>query len=180
MRNDASKNFGNSFIKSITYETEYYTGGFRYQDHMSPETCVKTTVSKMYDIVLFLRKIAHNNNNISSSCINNYGALAINLLRHNGGYNNSEGYVFMNKMPTEWTVVDNTANAAYDNSLCGPYIEYNKVPSKNILIRRNGLSIERYCTGYDSNIDCQLLSTKNETYMVYGIMFEDHISSLLK
>lgn len=151
-----------------------------YQDHMSPETCVRTTVSKMYDVVLFLRKIKNNHNGvISSSCVNYYGALAINLLRHNGGNNNTEGYVFMNKMPTEWTVVDNTAASAYD-ALYGPYIEYNKVPSKKVLIRRNGLSIERYCTDYDGNIDCQLLSARNETYIVYGIMFEDHISNLLK
>ena len=145
---------------------------------MSPETCVKTTVSKMYDVVLFLRKIPYTGN-VSSSCINNYGVLAINLLRHNGGNNNTEGYVFMNKMPTSWTVVDTTASSAYDGFF-GPYIEYNKVPSKNVLIRRNGLSIERYCTGYNSNIDCQLLSASDETYMVYGIMFEDHISNLLK
>ena len=179
MSNDASKNFGNSFIKSITYETEYSTGNFNYSDHMTPETCVKTSVSKMYDVVLFIRKIASNNGNISSSCINSYGEFAINLLRHNGSSNNTEGYVFMNNMPTEWTFVDSTASSAY-SGLYGPYIEYDKVPSKKVLIRRNRLSIERYCTDYDFNIDCQLLSARNSTYMVYGVMFEDHISNLLK
>lgn len=144
---------------------------------MSPETCIRTTVSKMYDVVLFLRKNANNNNAISPNCANSYGAFAIYLLRDNGS--NLTGYVFMNKMPTEWTIIDNDAASAYDG-LLGPYIEDNKVPSKKVLIRRNGLSIERYCTGYDFNIDSQLLSERGKTYMVYGIMFEDHISSLLK
>ena len=145
---------------------------------MSPATCVKTTVSKMYDVVLFIRKYYEDNILISANCKNPYCRLAINLLRNNGSPENTEGYVFMNKMPTSWSVVRPKATGT--GGILGPYVEYDKSPSEKVLIRRNGLSIERYCTDYDFNIDCQLLSAKNETYMVYGIMFEDRISKLLK
>ena len=178
IKSDASKNFENSFIKSITYETEYSTGNFNYLDHMSPEKCVRTTVSKMYDVVLFIRQYYEDNILLSENCRNPYCELAINLLRNNGSPRNTEGYVFMNKMPTSWTVVRPRATGT--GGILGPYVEYNASPSEKVRIRRNGLSIERYCTDFDSNIDCQLLSAKNETYMVYGVMFEDHISRLLK
>lgn len=62
----------------------------------------------------------------------------------------------------------------------GPYIEYNVAPNKYVKVRRNGLSIERYCTDYDGNIDYQLLARSSTTYYVYGFMLDDSIALLFK
>ena len=168
---DASKNFGNgSFIKSITYETEYSTGNFDYLDHMSPSTCLKTTVSKMYDVVLFIELEREDNTLLAVQ--NTYVSVFKSIIR---GIH--AGYVFMNKMPTSWTNLFNTNGGS---GFIGPYIEYDKCPTNAVRVRRNGLSIERYCTTYSGNIDYQLLFRKNITYYVYGLMLEDHIAKLFK
>lgn len=173
MLNDASKNFGNgSLIKSITYETEYSTGNFDYLDHMTPSTCLRTTVSKMYDVVLFIELEKQDNSNSLLSVPNTYVSVFKSIIR-----GTHAGYVFMNKMPTSWT---NLYNSNTCKAFIGPYIEYDTCPTNAIRVRRNGLSIERYCATYSGNIDYQLLFRKNITYYVYGLMLEDHIARLFK
>lgn len=89
----------------------------------------------------------------------------------------ASGYVFMNLMPTSWTQL----STVDDHEICaGPYIEYGVAPDPSVMVRRNGLSIERYCLDkFDYNLDHQLLA-RDATYYVYGLMLEEHISFLFK
>lgn len=137
---------------------------------MSPSTCIRTTVSKMYDVVLFVELTKTYNSLLAVQ--NTY----IELFRSVINQNTHAGYVFMNLMPTSWTTLVNDVNGGV---FIGPYIEYGRCPTYGVSVRRNGLSIERYCVRYTNNIDYQLLARKN-TYFVYGIMLEDHISNLFK
>ena len=138
---------------------------------MSPSTCLKTTVSKMYDVVLFIELEREDNSLLAVQ--NTYISVFKSIIK---GIH--AGYVFMNKMPTSWTCLFNSNTVK--NSFIGPYIEYDTVPTNAVRVRRNGLSIERYCTTYSGNIDYQLLFRKNITYYVYGLMLEDHIAKLFK
>ena len=138
---------------------------------MAPETCIKTTVSKMYDVVVFFEIPSYFTTStiaVQNPYINTFNKILNNTY--------AAGYVFMNLMPTSWTQL--TTDTKYE--LCaGPYIEYGYAPNKDVMVRRNGLSIERYCTDYDFNLDYQLLA-KDATYYVYGLMLEEHISFLFR
>ena len=170
LHSDATKNFGNgSFIKSITYETSY-TITNDYSNHMSPSNCIRTTVSKMYDVVIFIELEKEIGSLVTVH--NTYIPVFESIIR-----GTHAGYVFMNKMPTSWTTLIDNINGG---GFVGPYIEYDKCPTYGVKVRRNGLSIERYCAKYTSNIDYQLLARKGITYYVYGLMLEDHISNLFK
>mgnify|MGYP007119978661 CR=1 FL=1 len=139
---------------------------------MTPETCIKTTVSKMYDVVIFFELTSYYTPDdiaVQNPYINTFIRILDNKY--------AAGYVFMNLMPTSWTQL--TTSISYEGC-AGPYIEYNVAPNKYVKVRRNGLSIERYCTANDGNIDYQLLARNNTTYYVYGFMLEDHIAKLFK
>ena len=139
---------------------------------MTPETCVRTTVSKMYDVVVFFELPSYYTNDFIA-IQNPYIAAFEKIL--NNSY--ASGYVFMNLMPTSWTQLTTYEKESY---CMGPYIEYNVAPNKYVKVRRNGLSIERYCTDYDGNIDYQLLARSSTTYYVYGFMLDDSIALLFK
>ncbi len=137
---------------------------------MTPETCIRTTVSKMYDVVVFFEIPPYRTRN--DIAVQNPYIDTFNKILNN---NYATGYVFMNLMPTSWTQLTTTTSF---EGYGGPYIEYNVAPNKYVMARRNGLSIERYCTANDGHIDYQLLARNNTTYYVYGFMLEEHISFL--
>lgn len=124
----------------------------------------------MYDVVLFVEMPSYYTTDLIT-IQNPYIDIFERII--NSKY--TSGYVFMNLMPTSWTQLTTSDNL----KLCaGPYIEYGVAPNTTVRVRRNGLSIERYCTDYNGNIDYQLLARSYTTYYVYGLMLEDHISFL--
>jgi hypothetical protein len=162
--NDATKTLGNnSFIKSITYEQTWVVPDYDW-NNMSTSVYLSTSVSKMYDIVLFIELSKY-----SSTYPTVYNSLVINTVLC-GEY---AGCIFMHYMPTSWT-------AGYSNSSninLGPYIEYNVSPTSEVYFRLNGTSIERYCTKWVRNVDYMLLGRKSNSYLIYGVMLEDHIAN---
>ena len=126
----------------------------------------------MYDVVLFIDMPSYYTTDLIT-VQNPYIGIFKRIIDSDYTYG---GYVFMNLMPTSWTQL----STVDDHEMCaGPYIEYGVAPDPSVMVRRNGLSIERYCTKYDFNLDHQLLA-RNATYYVYGLMLEEHISFLFK
>ena len=125
----------------------------------------------MYDVVLFIDMPSYYTTDLIT-VQNPYIGIFRRIIDSDYTYG---GYVFMNLMPTSWTQLTTQDNLKL---YAGPYIEYGVAPTTDVRVRRNGLSIERYCTGYDGNIDYQLLARSHTTYYVYGLMLEEHMSFL--
>lgn len=124
----------------------------------------------MYDVVLFAELETTDNALLAAQ--NQYVKAFQNIIK--GTF---AGYVFMNLMPTSWkTLYDNISS----NGFIGPYIEYDHCPTNGVVARRNGLSIERYCTKFTDNIDYQLLARQGIRYDVYGLMLRDEVANLFK
>lgn len=137
---------------------------------MSSDTRISTTVSKMYDVVLFAELETYNNTLLTVQ--NPYVKAFKNII--NGTF---AGYVFMNLMPTSWNILYNNTSS---NGFIGPYVEYDHCPTSGVVARRNGLSIERYCAKYTNNMDYQLLARQGIRYDVYGLMLRDEIANLFR
>lgn len=142
---------------------------------MTPETCVKTTVSRMYDILLFA-EFPLKNYSYSSDLRNvHYANILTNILSIENRYNNG-GLIFMKALPTSWT--QGFSADGNNNYISGPYIEYGYAPSTVTVYRLNGLTFERYRSKWSSdNSDYQLLMRRNYKYLVYGIDLEDHLAA---
>ena len=138
--------------------------------HMSSDTSIITTVSKMYDVVLFAELETTNNSLLAVQ--NPYVKAFQNIIK--GTF---AGYVFMNLMPTSWKTLYNNISS---NGFIGPYIEYDHCPTSGVVARRNGLSIERYCAKSTSNMEYQLLARQGIRYDVYGLMLRDEVAKLFK
>jgi hypothetical protein len=168
---------------SITYEGSYVgtarrdylysNDGPNYATKTNP---IRTTLSKEYDIVVFLEGWSCPTN---ETCPEKYAFLCL--------MNDTEftqSYVVMSALTNEWTRglsrLQSSGDVAY-----GPVIEYGNSPKKSIKYRKNGTSIERYWTrekinpsgslgepGSANNLDngaYMLLDRPGKTYHVFGI-----------
>lgn len=168
---------------SITYEGSYVgtarrdylysNDGPNYATETNP---IRTTLSKEYDIVVFLEGWSCPKN---ETCPEKYAFLCL--------MNDTEftqSYVVMSALTNEWTRglsrLQSSGDVAY-----GPVIEYGNSPKKSIKYRKNGTSIERYWTrekinpsgslgepGSENNLDngaYMLLDRPGKTYHVFGI-----------
>lgn len=168
---------------SITYEGSYVgtarrdylysNDGPNYATETNP---IRTTLSKEYDIVVFLEGWSCPTN---ETCPEKYAFLCL--------MNDTEftqSYVVMSALTNEWTRglsrLQSSGDVAY-----GPVIEYGNSPKKSIKYRKNGTSIERYWTrekinpsgslgepGSANNLDngaYMLLDRPGKTYHVFGI-----------
>lgn len=168
---------------SITYEGSYVgtarrdylysNDGPNYATETNP---IRTTLSKEYDIVVFLEGWSCPKN---ETCPEKYAFLCL--------MNDTEftqSYVVMSALTNEWTRglsrLQSSGDVAY-----GPVIEYGSSPKKSIKYRKNGTSIERYWTrekinpsgslgepGSANDLDngaYMLLDRPGKTYHVFGI-----------
>lgn len=168
---------------SITYEGSYVgtarrdylysNDGPNYATETNP---IRTTLSKEYDIVVFLEGWSYPTN---ETCPEKYAFLC---LMNDTKF--TQSYVVMSALTNEWTRglsrLQSSGDVAY-----GPVIEYGNSPKKSIKYRKNGTSIERYWTrekinpsgslgepGSENNLDngaYMLLDRPGKTYHVFGI-----------
>lgn len=168
---------------SITYEGSYVgtarrdylysNDGPNYATETNP---IRTTLSKEYDIVVFLEGWSCPTN---ETCPEKYAFLC---LMNDTKF--TQSYVVMSALTNEWTRglsrLQSSGDVAY-----GPVIEYGNSPKKSIKYRKNGTSIERYWTrekinpsgslgepGSENNLDngaYMLLDRPGKTYHVFGI-----------
>ena len=184
--NDATKNFENSFIKSITYEGSYTTetvSSYQIDDWLK-ENCsstnpIRTRISRLYDIVFLF--------DIPEGSTNKY-LYALEMLF--GNYNDLGGFVFVKKIANTWESGQSgyQSLSMYDY-FKGPYIEYGVAPKPFVKYRvireNNAYYIDRYVDISDSkyddtNISYQILYRNKEPhkYLVYGIDLKDNLSNL--
>ena len=177
---------------SITYEGSYV--GTASRDSLSSSSAsdkkyatetnpVKTTLSKEYDIVVFLDAGKSNASSINEICKSAFLWFTSNNSKF------TESYVVMNALTNKWTRGVSTNG---DNYSSGPIIEYNVSPKASIKYRKNGTSIERYWTReklisaspyvgapgsetYLSNGAYMLLDRHGITYHVFGIDIDHRI-----
>lgn len=195
--NDATKNFGNSFIKSITYEGSYTTetvstdGLLNWlKENCSSTNPIRTKISRLYDIVFFF-DITFGVNPDNSSwtySTNKYLYSLKDLFEFN--YRYLGGFVFTKKIANTWTSGQSIYGGASKDKLIGPYIEYGVAPKPFVKYRitngNNAYYIDRYVDTFDSkydnnNISYQILyrNMKPSKYLVYGIDLEDNISNIV-
>lgn len=180
---------------SITYEGSY-VGTARRQDlfdkddpnYATETNPVRTTLSKEYDIVVFLDAGKDGKFGVSSSETCPEKKLFLYLMNVNDKFVDS--YVVMSALTNEWTRGLSRDQSKGDVAY-GPVIEYNVSPKKNIKYRKNGTSIERYWTresitpsgslgkpgsaDYLSNGAYMLLDKSGVTYHVFGIDIDHRI-----
>lgn len=143
---------------------------------------IKTKVSRMYDLLLFIDTEAGLNNGFGMDYSDNpYGELSKTLLNFRF---EKVGIIYMRKMPSVWTSGRSRLNK---DMFIGPYIEYGVAPKKYIKYRLNGLTIERYVDMKDNefsgnNLSYMLLyrNVNINTYLVYGIDLEDNIAKYFR
>lgn len=175
---------------SITYEGSYVgtayrdplyvsdPGGSTYATETNP---VKTTLSKKYDVVVFLDagKNSRWGTNTYETCPERFAFL--HLLNTDNDFTKS--YVVMSALTSDWTRGLSGGNSSDDVKL-GPIIEYGVSPKKSIKYRKNGTTIERCwtreslrpsgfgepgLTDYLNNGAHMLLDRAGRTYHVFGI-----------
>lgn len=192
--NDATKNFGNSFIKSITYEGSYTTetvseSGMPSSNAWLKENCsstnpIRTKISRLYDIV-FLFDV---NSEVPNDTTNKYLYSLKNLFKFDHG--NLGGFVFTKKIANTWTSGQSGYGSSGNDKFIGPYIEYGWAPKPFVKYRvtndNNAYYIDRYVDISDnrynnSNIFYQILyrNDKPHKYLVYGIDLEDNLSNVV-
>lgn len=174
---------------SITYEGSYVGTALRNNlyDNDDPNYAtetnpVRTTLSKEYDIVVFLDTGKNGKFGVSSSETCPEKKAFLYLMNVNDKFVDS--YVVMSALTNEWTRGLSTDQSSGDVAY-GPVIEYNVSPKKSIKYRKNGTSIERYWTrekinpsgslgepGSANNLSngaYMLLERSGVTYHVFGI-----------
>lgn len=168
---------------SITYEGSYVGTARRdylynnddpnYATETNP---IRTTLSKEYDIVVFLEGWGRSTN---ETCPEKYA-----FLRLMNDTKFTQSYVVMSALTNEWTRGLSRPQSSGDVAY-GPVIEYECSPKKSIKYRKNGTSIERYWTretisssgslgepGSANSLDrgaYMLLDRSGVTYHVFGI-----------
>lgn len=174
---------------SITYEGSsvgtavgdsiYNANNPNYATEANP---VKTTLSREYDVVVFLDACAKGRwvSNYDETCPEKYAFLRL----MNAEDKFTESYIVMSALTSEWvrglSGYQNSNNVKY-----GPVIQYEYSPKKTIKYRKNGTTIERYWTresvlkdntlgkpgsaGYIDKGAYMLLDRTNITYHVFGI-----------
>lgn len=176
---------------SITYEGSYVgtayrdflyvsdPGGNIYATETNP---IRTTLSKEYDIVVFLDAGKNGQWNVSTSETCPERIAFLRLMQVSEKF--TESYVVMSALTSDWTRgLSATSNSSNVNM--GPVIEYGYSPKMSIKYRKNGTTIERYWTreklktssgveepGTTTSLDngaYMLLDRAGRTYHVFGI-----------
>ena len=195
---DATKNFGNSFIKSITYEGSYTTETVStsnlnnwLEENCSSTNPIRTKISRLYDIVFFfdITLGVKSDNSSWNYSTNKYLYTLSDLFKFD--YENLGGFVFTKKIANTWTSGQSIYGIGSSNDkFIGPYIEYGVAPKPFVKYRvtndNNEYYIDRYVDISDSqymnnNISYQILyrNTEPVKYLVYGIDLEDNISNIV-
>ena len=176
---------------SITYEGSYVgtayrdflyirdPGGSTYATETNP---IRTTLSKEYDVVVFLDAGENGQWGVSTSETCPERIAFLRLMQVNERF--TESYVVMSALTSDWTRgLSRDQNSG--NVSRGPVIEYGYSPKMSIKYRKNGTTIERYWTresiksgsglgepGTAENLDngaYMLLDGAGRTYHVFGI-----------
>lgn len=174
---------------SITYEGSYVGTARRdylydkddpnYATETNP---VRTTLSKEYDIVVFLDAGKNGQWGVSTSGNCPERIAFLRLMQVNEKF--TESYVVMSALTSDWTRgLSRDQNSG--NVSLGPVIEYGYSPKMSIKYRKNGTSIERYWTrekigpsgslyepGSANSLEngaYMLLNRSGVTYHVFGI-----------
>ncbi len=174
---------------SITYEGSYVGTASRdylydkddpnYATETNP---VRTTLSKEYDIVVFLDAGKNGQWGVSTSGNCPERIAFLRLMQVNEKF--TESYVVMSALTSDWTRgLSRDQNSG--NVSQGPVIEYGYSPKMSIKYRKNGTSIERYWTrekigpsgslyepGSANSLEngaYMLLNRSGVTYHVFGI-----------
>lgn len=176
---------------SITYEGSYVgtayrdflyirdPGGSTYATETNP---IRTTLSKEYDVVVFLDAGKNGQWGVSTSETCPERIAFLRLMQVNERF--TESYVVMSALTSDWTRgLSRDQNSG--NVSRGPVIEYGYSPKMSIKYRKNGTTIERYWTresiksgsglgepGTAENLDngaYMLLDGAGRTYHVFGI-----------
>lgn len=176
---------------SITYEGSYvgtayrdplYTSDPGGKDYATETNPIKTTLSKEYDVVVFLDAGKNGQWGVSTSetCPERFAFLRLMQVSEKF----TESYVVMSALTSDWTRGLSKTSDSNDVNR-GPVIEYGYSPKMSIKYRKNGTTIERYwtrenlkpgsgveepgTTSYLSNGAYMLLDRAGRTYHVFGI-----------
>lgn len=175
---------------SITYEGSYVGTCLwdstiydkQAQNYATEENPIKTTLSKEYDVVVFLDagKRGRWDSDYGEKCHEKYAFLRL----MNVGDKFTETYVVTSALTSEWTRGLSAYSASSDVGY-GPIIQCGISPKCSIKYRKNGTTIERFWTretinkdgsigapGSASTLDngaYQLLDRAGRTYHVFGI-----------
>lgn len=171
---------------SITYEGSYVgtaptnspsTNDGVSDNYATEANPVKTTLSKEYDVVVFLDANKNGrwglSNNRNETCPEKNAFLKLMNVNDNFVYS----YVVMGSLTNEWT---RGTNNDQEKGTYGPVIAYGRAPETSIKYRKNGTTIERYwtrekigSTAYSWVIIINgaktLLDYNGDTYHVFGI-----------
>lgn len=168
-----------SYVGTAVSDSIYNANNPNYATEANP---VKTTLSREYDVVVFLDACAKGRwvSNYDETCPEKYAFLRL----MNAEDKFTESYIVMSALTSEWvrglSGYQNSNNVKY-----GPVIQYENSPKKSIMYRKNGTTIERCWTreliskdntlgkpgsaGYIDKGAYMLLDRTNITYHVFGI-----------
>nr|DAG35324.1 MAG TPA: hypothetical protein [Bacteriophage sp.] len=168
-----------SYVGTAVGDSIYNANNPNYATEANP---VKTTLSREYDVVVFLDACAKGRwvSNYDETCPEKYAFLRL----MNAEDKFTESYIVMSALTSEWvrglSGYQNSNNVKY-----GPVIQYEDSPKKSIMYRKNGTTIERCWTreliskdntlgkpgsaGYIDKGAYMLLDRTNITYHVFGI-----------
>ena len=168
-----------SYVGTAVGDSIYSVNNPNYATEANP---VKTTLSREYDVVVFLDASAKGRwvSNYDETCPEKYAFLRL----MNAEDKFTESYIVMSALTSEWvrglSGYQNSNNVKY-----GPVIQYEYSPKKTIKYRKNGTTIERCWTreliskdntvgapgsaGYIDKGAYMLLDRTNITYHVFGI-----------
>lgn len=168
-----------SYVGTAVGDSIYNANNPNYATEANP---VKTTLSREYDVVVFLDACAKGQwvSNYDETCPEKYAFLRL----MNAEDKFTESYIVMSALTSEWV----RGLSGYQNSnhvKYGPVIQYEESPKKSIMYRKNGTTIERCWTreliskdntlgkpgsaGYIDKGAYMLLDRTNITYHVFGI-----------
>nr|DAK68514.1 MAG TPA: hypothetical protein [Caudoviricetes sp.] len=168
---------------SITYEGSYVgtapgtspsTNNERFENYATETNPVKTTLSKEYDVVVFIDAGTKSwDQNDKETCPEKNAFLRLMNVNDNFVYS----YVVMGSLTNEWV---RGTNKSGGSETYGPVVAHGKAPEKSIKYRKNGTTIERYWTREQISSsahswviiidgDRMLLDRQGHTYHVFGI-----------
>lgn len=137
------------------------------KSHNTPDTAIKTTVSKLYDALIFID--TYNFNDSEKHLL--FRGLIFNNLQNIGAC------ILMKQISSSWS---SGSSPSGSNNYSEPYIEYGVAPQSYVKYRMNEFTLERYITSsnisINSNPDFQLIMKYNTTYKIYGIDFIDDLN----